>query len=104
MVIILGTIRLESAAEVERFETALRERAARSRTDAGNVDYTFARNLEDPTELRLTEVWESQALLEAHLAKPDPAFDEVLTSAKIARARVTAFDGTNERVLVSRGG
>ena len=50
----------------------------------------------------LTEVWETDELLKAHLAIPDPAFSDMLATAKIERARVVAYDSSNERVLMSR--
>jgi quinol monooxygenase YgiN len=54
------------------------------------------------TEVRLTEIWESDELLKAHLATPDPEFSAMLATAKIEHAKVVAYDGTNERVLMSR--
>ena len=102
MVIILGTIKLESEREARRVHNGLITRATRSRADAGNLDYVFSFNVEDPTEVCLTEVWESDELLKAHLAIPDPEFSNILTTAKIERARVVAYDGSNERVLMSR--
>ncbi|MBX9605780.1 MAG: antibiotic biosynthesis monooxygenase [Gammaproteobacteria bacterium] len=102
MVIVLGTIVLESEAEATRLTEALVARAARSRADAGNLDYAFSRGLEDGREIRLTEIWESEALLMAHLQIPDPAFNEALASARITSAKVTAYDGANARVLMQR--
>jgi len=102
MVIISGIIKLQSQAEVERLKTALIARAERSRADDGNIDYIFAQNIADPTEIRLFETWQSEAQLNAHLQIPDEAFSEVLTSAKIEHARVVAFDADGERVLMER--
>lgn len=102
MVIVLGTIVLESEAEATRLTDALVARAARSRADNGNLDYAFTRGLEDGREIRLTEIWASEALLMAHLQIPDPAFNEALASARITSAKVTAYDGANARVLMQR--
>jgi quinol monooxygenase YgiN len=102
MIIILGTIELADPAEATRLRDALAARAVRSRGDAGNLDYAFSVNLENPREVRLTEVWASEAELDAHLQLPDPAFAEVLTTAAIVSARVTAYDGANERILMAR--
>ncbi|MGE0484605.1 MAG: putative quinol monooxygenase [Gammaproteobacteria bacterium] len=102
MVIILGTIELANPDEATRLRDALAARAARSRGDAGNLDYAFAVNLENPREIRLTEIWTSEAELNAHLQQPDPAFAEVLATAAIVSARVTAYDGANERILMAR--
>ena len=102
MVIILGTIKLESEHEAQRVHSGLIARAKRSRADSGNLQYVFSFNAEDPTEVCLTEVWETDELLKAHLAIPDPEFSTMLATAKIERAKVIAYDGTNERALMSR--
>ncbi|MGE0860706.1 MAG: putative quinol monooxygenase [Gammaproteobacteria bacterium] len=102
MVIVLGTIVLESDAEASRLIEALVARATRSRADAGNLDYAFSRGLEDGREIRLTEIWESEALLMAHLQMPDESFAAALATARINSAKVTAYDGANARVLMQR--
>ena len=102
MVIVLGKITLQTADEAERVQSALIARAKKSRADAGNLEYSFSRSIEDPQEVLLTEVWESEALLMAHLQIPDPDFNSVLATAKIEKATVKAYDGANERVLMAR--
>mgnify|MGYP001191211439 CR=1 FL=1 len=91
MLIITGTIK-----------DALMRRAQRSRADEGNMDYVFSQNLEDPTEIRLTEKWESEATLTAHLQISDDEFAEVVGSAKIESAVVTSNEVTKERELLNR--
>lgn len=102
MLIILGTIRLESAAEAERLIPALERRAVRSRRDDGNIDYVFARNIEQPAEICLIEKWTSEACLNAHLQRADEEFDRVLAGAKIERAVVVASNIAGERELLRR--
>ena len=53
MILITGTIKVETAAELERVKDALIRRAKRSRQDTGNIDYVFSTSLEDPLEVRL---------------------------------------------------
>lgn len=102
MLIINGTIKLESVDEVDRVSAALVRRAGRSRADAGNIDYVFTRNLEDPTEIRLFEKWTDEASLDAHLQQPDEEFNAILATAKIERAVVVASDVAGERELLNR--
>jgi len=102
MLIITGTIKVESEQELARVKDALIRRAKRSRQDEGNIDYVFAQNLEDPTEVRLTEKWDSEASLNAHLAIVDEEFNAVLGSAKIKSAVVISNEATNERELLNR--
>lgn len=102
MIIISGTIKLESVAEAERVTPVLVSRAKRSRQDAGNIEYVFSRNIEDPTEFLLIEKWEDEATLNAHLKIPDKEFGELMTTAKIERAVVVSYEATGERELMKR--
>lgn len=102
MVIVLGTITLESDSEAQRVRSALIARACKSRCDDGNLEYAFSQSLEDPREFRLTEVWASEAQLQRHLEIPDPEFAELMTTASVATAKVKAYDGANERLLMAR--
>lgn len=102
MIIITGTIKVESEQEVARLRDALARRAERSRADDGNIDYVFTQNLEDPTEVRLIEKWESEEKLNAHLQLPDDEFGSVMATAKIERAVVTSNDVASEKVLMER--
>lgn len=102
MVIILGTITLETADDFERIEGELVRRAARSRADPGNIDYAFSRSIEDPAVIRLTEIWEDEGSLNAHLQIPDEAFAAVLANTRIASARVTSHEVSGGRVLMER--
>ena len=102
MLIILGTIKLESADEADRLAPALQRRAERSRRDEGNLDYVFTRNLAEPSEIRLIEKWTNEASLNAHLQQADEEFDRLLASAKIERAVVVASEISGERELLKR--
>ncbi len=55
MLIITGTIKIESEEELARVKDALTRRAQRSRADEGNIDYVFSQNLEDPTHRKMGE-------------------------------------------------
>jgi quinol monooxygenase YgiN len=55
MIIVTGTVNFESLDEVEQVAKALIKRAQRSRKDGGCVCYSFSKNLEDATEICLTE-------------------------------------------------
>jgi len=102
MLIITGTIKLESEDEFARVRAALVRRAERSRADEGNLDYVFTQNLEDPTEIRLVEKWISEELLNAHLQQPDEEFNNIIATAKIDSAVVVASDINGERELLRR--
>ena len=102
MIIVTGTIKLESLNEVEQVKQALINRAQRSRKDAGCIEYGFSQNLEDPTEVHLTEKWESAELLQAHLEIVDEEFNALMGTAKISHAIVVSNESDEERVLMQR--
>jgi len=102
MILITGTIVVEDEAEATRVRDALADRSRRSRQDAGCLDYAFSQSLEDPCEFRLTEKWATQEDLDAHLAIPDPEFFELLGTARIASALVTAAEADGEREMMRR--
>jgi len=102
MLIITGIITAESETEILKVKHALQKRAAQSRQDAGNIDYAFSINLEDSCEIRLTEKWESEELLHAHLQIPDDAFNAAMASAKMVSAKVISNEAGIEKVLLDQ--
>jgi quinol monooxygenase YgiN len=102
MIIVTGTVNFESLDEVEQVTQALISRAQRSRKDAGCIGYSFSKNLEDPTEICLTEKWESAELLQAHLEIVDGKFNTLLDTAKITRAIVVSREASEDRILMER--
>ena len=102
MIIITGTIKVQSIEELNRVKAILIHRAKQSRADQGNIAYVFAQNIEDPTELMLTEKWVDETSLQAHLNKTDEEFTKIMGSALIDRAVVTAHEVTTERTLLKR--
>ena len=102
MLVITGTIKLKSIEEFERVKTLLAGRTEKSRVDVGNIDYVFSQSIEDPTEIRLIEKWESEDALNAHLQIPDDEFSAVIGSAKLQSAAVVSYEVTSERTLLER--
>lgn len=101
MIIVSGSIKFASVEELENAKQALKDRAARSREDAGCTDYVFSQNLEDPAQILLSEKWESDELLKAHLVIPDEEFGALMATAKIASAIVVSSESGEEQILVS---
>lgn len=102
MLTVTGTIKIESKEEVDRITSALQRRAERSRHDEGCLDYVFSVSLEDPTEIRVFEKWESEEALNAHLQIPDEEFNEFLQTAKITSAIVLVSEISSEREMLRR--
>ncbi len=102
MIIVTGIIEVSSPEEIERVRTVLIRRAEKSRADEGCLDYVFSIAVDNPREIRLFEVWESEELLNAHLLVPDEEFNQMLAGAALTSARVVMHDVTASRELMSR--
>lgn len=102
MIIVSGKIVVADVAEIERVRSALIRRAEKSRADEGCVDYVFSVAVDQPDEIRLFEVWESEELLNAHLMVPDEEFNQMLAGAKISSANVVMHEVGESRELMSR--
>ena len=101
MIIVSGSIKFASVEELENAKQALKDRAARSREDAGCTDYVLSQNLEDPAQILLSEKWESDELLKAHLVIPDEEFGALMATAKIASAIIVSSESGEEQILMS---
>ena len=64
MIIIEGTIRVRDMAAARPHMIAM---IKASRAEEGCIDYAYAIDLVEPTLVRVSERWESRAMLEAHL-------------------------------------
>lgn len=102
MLIVTGTIKGKSREQIDEIKEALTRRAQKSREDDGCLDYAFSVNLEDPTEIRLVERWESEEKLMAHLQIPDPEFTHLIDTAEVRNALVVVGEVTVERELLKR--
>ena len=102
IIIVTGTVNFESLDEVEQVIQALINRAQRSRKDASCIGYSFSKDLKDPTEICLTEKWESAELLQAHLEIVDGKFNTLLDTAKITRAIAVSNEASEDRILMER--
>ena len=102
MIVITGRIKLSSSQDLSEVSAVLCRRAARSRSDNGNIEYSFSINIEDGYEIILVEKWQDQETLEQHLAIPDEEFGQLLANASIERAEVTAYEGGPGQILMQR--
>jgi quinol monooxygenase YgiN len=67
MLIVAGTFDVDPERR-EEFLASRTEAIKRSRGETGCLDYTFSADFLDPGRVRLFEIWESRADLEAHQA------------------------------------
>jgi quinol monooxygenase YgiN len=68
---LFATLQFEvKAGERERFAAAAREVMDQTRSEPGCVAYSFTADLEHPDRFHITEIWESEEAVAAHLAQP----------------------------------
>jgi quinol monooxygenase YgiN len=91
MVIIVGSLRFDPSDRAEVL-TALAEVTEASRRDPGCVEYSWAEDLESPNTFRFFECWESQDLLDAHLAAPHEVVFGERTLRRITGATARTFE------------
>jgi quinol monooxygenase YgiN len=69
MIIVAGTARIP-VANMDRWRQAAAEVIAATRAEAGCRVYSFAEDALEPGLVRIFEIWESRAHLEAHQRMP----------------------------------
>jgi len=72
MVVITGTVRIREGA-LEAARPVMEAVLTASRAEKGCVHYAYAVDVLDPTVIHITEQWESEEDLRAHLATPHVA-------------------------------
>jgi len=98
MLIIIGVVKVESVAEVEKARAGITAMVKASNAEPGCILYAFSQDLGDPTIIRITEKWKDQAALDAHFATPHMAtFIAGLADVKIDGMTTKLYDASNER-------
>ncbi|WP_237479053.1 putative quinol monooxygenase [Lichenibacterium dinghuense] len=69
MLLIVGTVRLPPGG-LEAARPAMARMVEASRAEPGCRAYSYAEDLLDPGLIRVTEVWDDRASLDAHFASP----------------------------------
>lgn len=84
----------------DKLIAAMDEMMAHTRTEPGCLVYTYSRDLTDPNRFHLSEIWDSQDLMEEHIDAPHSArFVSVLgNTAKIGSVKAFAGDVAKFRI------
>lgn len=98
MLIVIGEVKVESAAEVDKAREAIVKMMEASNAEDGCIMYAFSQDLADPCLIRITEKWESQEALTAHFGAPHMAeFMGAMGSAKVVSMDTKLYDASGER-------
>ena len=92
MIAVLVEIRVDEGA-IASVKDAIATMENESRKEPGCHTYAFSVDINDPTMVRITEVWESMADLQAHFGMPHMAdFGAALASIEIQSMEVKAHE------------
>ena len=102
MIVVLGKMEVEEK-DRDAFMQAASTMQHATRVEAGCFSYAFAQDVGDPLCFWLSECWESDAALGAHLQTPHiAAFRTQMGGLGIRSYVVKRYDVAGEQVLVSR--
>ena len=91
MIIIAGSLSFDPS-DREDVLASLTEVTEASRRDAGCLEYFWGEDLEAPNTFRFFECWESQELLNTHLAAPHEVVFGERTLSRITGATARTFE------------
>lgn len=92
MIVVLGEVRVAEGA-IAAVSDAITRMEAESRKEPGCHTYAFSVDVSDSTLLRITEVWENMADLQAHFTMPHMAeFSAALGQIEVKSMEVKAWE------------
>lgn len=100
MLIIEGWLQF-APGEIDKFDEAARQMVEATRQEEGCLHYAFARDLNDPDIIRISERWVDEAALEAHFASPHmAAFGAGLAQVERLGSDVRLYNGDEVRRIM----
>lgn len=100
MLIIEGWMQF-APGEIDKFSEAARQMVDATRAEPGCLHYAFARDMNDPDIIRISERWVDAAALEAHFTSPHmAAFGAGLAQVERLGADVRLYDGDEVRRIM----
>lgn len=92
MIVVLGELKVAEGA-VDGVKDAIATMETESRREPGCHTYAFSVDVSDPTMVRIAEVWESMADLQAHFSTPHmAAFGAALGNLEVQSMEVKAYE------------
>ncbi len=101
MIVIGGYIDFESADEIAAISDAAREMVAETLKEAGCIDYDLAVDIANAARIRVFEVWQDQASMDAHMQSAHMArFMAALDPARRTGASVSAYAASSVTKMI----
>ena len=87
--------------EIDKFALAAEQMVEATRLEEGCLHYAFARDMNDPDIIRISERWVDEAALEAHFASPHmAAFGAGLAQVERLGSDVRLYSGEEVRRIM----
>ncbi len=103
MLIVAAEIEVEAGA-IEKVKDALATMENETRKEPGCQTYAFSVDVCDPSMMRITELWDDMAALEAHFATPHMAsFGAAIGQVQPKSMNVKVYEIAGEVALPGRG-
>ncbi|WP_033924822.1 putative quinol monooxygenase [Sphingomonas sp. 35-24ZXX] len=87
--------------EIDKFSEAAKQMVEATRQEEGCLHYAFARDMNDPDIIRISERWVDEAALEAHFQSPHmAAFGAGLAQVERLGSDVRLYQGDEVRRIM----
>ena len=100
--IVVNAVIETTAENIANMTAAIAEMETASRLEAGCHDYTFSVEINNPDVIRITEKWESMAVLMDHFGQPHMAAFQAAMAAHPPKSVTAAFYEAKEVAMPTR--
>jgi len=102
VMIVVNAVIETTAEKIANMTAAIAEMETASRLEAGCHDYTFSVEINNPDVIRITEKWESMAVLMDHFGQPHMAAFQAAMAAHPPKSVTAAFYEAKEVAMPTR--
>jgi quinol monooxygenase YgiN len=100
MILVSGFLVIDPA-NLDRATELVTKLTEATRAEPGNIDYSFSSVLGDPGRLIITEKWEDQAAIDAHMASPHfLEFMGATGELGVSAVEITKYEVASESKLI----
>ena len=100
--IVVNAVIETTAEKIANMTDAIAEMETASRLEVGCHDYTFSVEINNPDVIRITEKWESMAVLMDHFGQPHMAAFQAAMAAHPPKSVTAAFYEAKEVAMPTR--
>lgn len=98
MVIVMGTVRVDPA-DIEALRPAMAAMVAASRAEDGCLEYAYSLDMLEGGLVRVSELWTSEAALQAHFQTPHMATWRQALAGKVQARDIKQYNADDGRAF-----